>query len=45
MNLDELKLALDRIPDTGAINKAKRREIIILINKITAGEITEGEQE
>ena len=38
MNLDELKQALDQIPDDGAINKAKRREIIILINKITAGE-------
>ena len=38
MNLDELKLALDRIPNKGAINKAKRREIIILINKITAGD-------
>ena len=38
MNLDELKLALDRIPNTGAINKAKRRAIIILINRITAGE-------
>ena len=38
MSLDELKQALDQIPDDGAINKAKRREIIILINKITAGE-------
>lgn len=38
MTLEELKLALDRIPNTGAINKAKRRTIIILINKITAGE-------
>jgi hypothetical protein len=39
MNLDELKLALDRIPKTGAINKARRRAIIILINKICAGEV------
>jgi len=38
MNLDELKLALDRIPAVGAINKARRRSIIVLINKITAGE-------
>lgn len=38
MNLDDLKLALDRIPPVGAINKARRRAIIILINKITAGE-------
>lgn len=38
MTLDELKHALDRIPATGAINKAKRRAIIVLINKITAGE-------
>ena len=38
MTLDELKLALDRIPTTGAINKARRRAIIILINRITAGE-------
>jgi hypothetical protein len=36
--LDELKRALDRIPPTGAINKARRRAIIILINKISAGE-------
>lgn len=38
MNLDELKIALDRIPPVGAINKARRRAIIILINKITASE-------
>ena len=35
MDLDELKLALDRIPATGAINKARRRAIIILINKLS----------
>lgn len=35
MNLDELKLALDRIPPKGAINKARRRAIIILINKLS----------
>lgn len=38
MTIDELKLALDRIPETGAINKARRRAIIILINKITSGD-------
>lgn len=36
MNLDELKAALDRIPDHGAINKARRRAIIVLINQIIA---------
>jgi len=35
MTIDELKLALDRIPATGAINKARRRAIIILINKLS----------
>lgn len=38
MDLEELKLALDRIPPTGRINRAKRKEIIILINRIMAGE-------
>ena len=38
MNLDELKLALDRIPPKGAINKARRRAIIILINKLSEKE-------
>ena len=38
MNLDELKQALDRIPDRGAINKARRRALIILINQLSAGE-------
>lgn len=37
MTLEELKLALDRIPPTGAINKARRRAIILLINKLSAG--------
>lgn len=31
MTLEELKQALDRIPTTGAVNKARRREIIKLI--------------
>lgn len=38
MSLDELKIALDLIPDDTPINRAKRKQIIILINKITAGE-------
>lgn len=37
MTVDELKQALDLIPDRGAINKARRRAIIILINQISAG--------
>ena len=37
MTLEELKTALDRIPDKGAINKARRRAIIILINQLTSG--------
>lgn len=38
MNIDELKLALDRIPPVGAINKARRRAIIAMINKLTTEE-------
>lgn len=38
MNLDELKLALDRIPADTPINKARRLAIIILINRILAGD-------
>jgi hypothetical protein len=37
MTLEELKLALDRIPPTGAINRARRRAIIVLINRLTGG--------
>jgi hypothetical protein len=37
LNIDELKKALDRIPPEGAINKARRRAIIILINKLSEG--------
>ena len=33
MTIDELKQALDRIPDKGAINKARRRAIIVQINQ------------
>lgn len=35
MTLDELKRALDLIPPTGAINKARRRAIIVLMNQIS----------
>ena len=33
MTLEELKRALDKIPPYGAINKARRRAIVILINR------------
>ena len=36
MTIDELKAALDQIPKTGAINKARRRAIIQLINRLFA---------
>jgi hypothetical protein len=38
MTLDELRAALERIPNKGAINKARRKAIIIQINKILQGE-------
>ena len=38
MTIDELKQALDRIPPVGAINKARRRAIIILINQLSTAE-------
>ena len=38
MTLEELREALALIPNKGAINKARRRQIIILINQLTAGE-------
>ena len=34
MNLDELKQALLRIPNDTPINRARKRELIILINKL-----------
>ena len=37
MTIEELNEALDRIPNVGAINKARRRAIIRLINEIMAG--------
>ena len=37
MTIDELVQALERIPDKGAINKARRRAIIIFINQLMAG--------
>ena len=38
MTLEELLEALNKIPDKGAINKARRRAIIVLINQITNGQ-------
>ena len=38
MTLEELKAALDRIPNNGAINKARRRALLVLINEIILGE-------
>lgn len=38
MTIDELKIALDKIPPTGAINLARRRAIIRQINKLTSGD-------
>ena len=35
MTLEELKRKLDLIPTTGAINKARRRQIIKLITALT----------
>ena len=37
MTIEELKEALEKIPNKGAVNKARRRCIIILINRILAG--------
>lgn len=37
MTIEELEAALDRIQNKGAINKARRRAIIIEINRIMAG--------
>lgn len=36
MTIEELQQALDRIPNTGAINKARRRAIMIQINRLLA---------
>lgn len=38
MTIDELREALERIPNRGAINKARRRAIIMQINELMAGE-------
>lgn len=35
MTLEELKRALDLIPNTGAINKARRRAIMKMIVELT----------
>ena len=37
MTIEQLKRALDSIPTTGAINKARRRAIIAQINALTGG--------
>ena len=37
MTIEELRLALERIPNRGAINKARRLAIIIQINRLIAG--------
>lgn len=37
MTIEELKMALERIPPTGAINKARRAAIILQINKLING--------
>lgn len=34
MTIQELKRKLDEIPKTGAINKARRTQIMIMINKL-----------
>lgn len=34
MTIEELKEALDHIPNKGAINKARRKTIIIMINQL-----------
>lgn len=39
MTIDELRDALERIPNRGAINKARRRAIIMQINELMAGEV------
>lgn len=36
MTINQLKKKLEQIPPAGAINKARRREIIALINKMAA---------
>lgn len=41
MTLDELKRALDLIPADGGLNKAKRRALVIAINKLKAGGASE----
>jgi len=37
MTLEELQNALDRIPNKGAINKARRQKIIEQINRLLEG--------
>ena len=37
MTIDELRLALERIPNTGAINKARRRALALQIAQLQNG--------
>ena len=37
MTLEDLQEALDRIPPTGAINRARRQKIIEQINQLLEG--------
>lgn len=44
MTIQDLQRALDRIPNVGAINKARRRAIIQQINQLmAAAEAAQGE--
>ena len=38
MTIKQLKKKLEQIPPVGAINKARRREIIAMINRLAGGE-------
>ena len=37
MTIKQLKKKLEQIPPVGAINKARRREIIAMINRLAGG--------
>ena len=37
MTINQLKKKLEQIPPVGAINKARRREIIAMINRLAGG--------
>ena len=38
MTVTQLKRQLEKIPPVGAINRARRREIIAMINMMTVGQ-------